>query len=273
MTPRALRCADWLLRLAILLFALGVARQFFTRVGSAFGSVALLEWDVPHGRIVLWEQAAAIVLLVCAASVLIRPTVAALGIIAVLVFAEACAAVRAGGKPFSDATPYAHALRYLTPVALAAFAAAPRLAISPDIRVRAAAWILRAAIAVVFVTHGWEAWKLQPQFVDFIIMTGRKFGDLAISEARAASALKTIAIVDFLAAMLVLVRPWPPLLAWLALWGLVTALARPVSLGFASYPEVLLRGSHFLAPLAVACLAAWLRTRAAEPQRKDSAAD
>ncbi len=54
--PPTIRAADWTLRIAILLFALGLARQYFTRVGSSFGSIALLEWGVSHAHIMLAEK-------------------------------------------------------------------------------------------------------------------------------------------------------------------------------------------------------------------------
>ncbi len=257
------RLADLLLRVTILLFAAGLARALYTRAGTSLGSIALLEWGVPHARILLMEQLAAGLVFAAALSLWIRPTALALLVIAALVFTEACAGVRAGGFPFSDYTPYAHALRYLTPLALIPLiSSAPWLG-SAGVRCRTSGWILRIGLATVFAIHGYEAWMLHPQFIDFIIGSGRTLGGLDISEAAASSILKVIAIVDLIVAALVLLHTSPALLAWLGFWGLVTALSRPVSLGFASYPEVLLRASHVLAPVAVGLLVRAARTETA----------
>jgi hypothetical protein len=256
----SLRRADWALRAAVLLFAVGLARALFTRAGSSIGSVALLEWDVSHGHILLGEKLVAALVLLGAVSLLIRPTVPVLAAIAAILFAESCAAVRAGGFHFFELTPYANALRYLTPLALIPLLA-PAAGHLPPLRLQSAKWILQLGLATVFATHGFEAWQLHPQFIDFIIGTGRTLGGFAITETNAASALKAIAVMDFAVAALLLLRPSPALLAWMAVWGLTTALARPLSLGFASYPEVLLRAPHFIAPFAIGQLGAILATR------------
>lgn len=268
------RLADLLLRLAVLLFALGLARALFTRAGTSFGSIALLEWGVSHDRILLIEKLGAGLVLVCAVSLFIRPTVLALVVVSGLVFGEAWAGIRAGGFPFSELTPYASALRYLTPLALIPLVASAAWFGGRLPRYRISAWILRIGIATVFAIHGYEAWMLHPQFIDFIIGSGMTLGGLEISEAAASTLLKGIAIVDVIVAVLVLLHTSPALLGWLCLWGLVTALSRPVSLGFASYPEVLLRASHVLAPLAVGLLVAAIRAEkvAARPSSTSQAA-
>ncbi|MEX1049689.1 MAG: hypothetical protein WED15_09180 [Akkermansiaceae bacterium] len=252
----AMHKADWLLRIAILLYALGLTRGLFTRVGSSIGSIALLEFDIDHAHILLGEMIGASLVLLCAFSLLIRPTAVALLVIATLVLTESVAGVRAGGFPFFALNPYAQTLRYLTPLALIPLITTSRFRPSLILRCQLSAWMLRIGIATLFTTHGYEAWRLHPQFIDFIIGSGLTLGGFEISETTASSMLKIIAAIDIIAAALVLLHPSPVLVAWLSFWGLVTALSRPISLGFASYPEVLLRASHVLAPLALACLIA-----------------
>ena len=75
-----------------------------------------------------------------------------------------------------------------------------------------------------------------------------------LGEAAVVRTLVVIAVVDLLVAALVIARPGTPVLVWLAIWRLVTALSRPMAFGFASYPEVLMRAPHFLATLAVMAL-------------------
>jgi len=253
-TERSHRIADWLLRAAIVLYALGLVRSLFTRVGTSLGSIALLHWDVPHPTILLVEKTGSAVVLAAALSLLIRPTVAALLVVAVPVFIESLAGVKAGGFHFYELTPYAQALRYAAPLALMPLIAGAGCFGTPEIRRKTSAWLLRAAIATVFVVHGYEAWKLHPYFIDFVITAADGIPGLEMDESTAGTILKIIAMVDFAVAAWLLAKPSWPLLAWLAFWGLVTALARPVTLGFASYPEVLLRAAHVLAPLAVGYL-------------------
>jgi hypothetical protein len=59
-------------------------------------------------------------------------------------------------------------------------------------------------------------------------------------------------------ALAILFGRWKPLLVWLCFWSTVTAFSRMTALGVGSYPEVLLRSSHILAPVALWCLAAYL---------------
>jgi len=243
---RALIRADWTLRLAILLFAVGLARALFTRVGTSLGNLALMEWNVAHADILFAEKLGAVLILAAAVSIVIRPTLVALLLVAAPVFVEACAGVRAGGFPFYELTPYANAMRYLTPLALI-----PLLFRSRPLAATLSAWILRLGLATIFLIHGYEAWQLHPQFIDYIIGSGRKLGEIEISESTASRLLRWIAVVDLVAAVLVLVSCSRWLLAWLCFWGLVTALSRPLSAGLQSYPEVLLRASHFLGPVAL----------------------
>lgn len=252
----ACSAAAWVLRIAILLHALGVARALFTRTGTSMGNIALMNWGVSHDSILFWEKAAATVLVVLACSLFIRPTTFALLGIFALVFTEALAAVKAGGFAFFAWTPYAVFLRYLAPLALLPLVINPRrLHLALKHRRVLSSWMLRIGLAVVFVTHGIEALKLHPGFIDLIIGSGRAMMGWDISEEAAVIVLRVIFVVDMIVAVLVLIRAWPPLLAWLAFWGLVTALSRPIALGFPAYPEVLLRASHFLAPLAIWLLA------------------
>lgn len=248
------RIAVWLLRAAIVLFALGLALGLFTRVGSSLGSIALMHWNVPHSAILLAEKIGATVVLAAALSLLIRPTMLGLLAVAIPVFVEAVAAVKAGGTHFFELTPYAHALRYMTPLALIPLIANARFFGTLETRCAISSWLLRVATATVFVIHGYEAWKLHPYFIDFVITAAYRVLELDLNEANAARILKIIAVADLIASICLLLKLSWPLLWWLAFWGLATALARPVTLGLLSYPEVLLRASHVLAPLAIGFL-------------------
>jgi hypothetical protein len=53
-------------------------------------------------------------------------------------------------------------------------------------------------------------------------------------------------------AILIVVRRWPAVAYYMALWGAVTAVSRVVQAGVPAYAEALLRASHVGLPLAVA---------------------
>jgi uncharacterized membrane protein YphA (DoxX/SURF4 family) len=264
--PPTHMAATWVIRIAILFHALGLARALYNRSGTSIGSIALLHWKVPHEMILFWEKAGGSLLVLLAVSLFIRPTMFALLGVFALVFTESLAAVKAGGFAFFAWTPYANVLRYLAPLALLPLVMGHhRIALQPEDRRSISSWILRIGLAVVFVTHGIEALKLHPGFIDLIIGSGRSLFGWSISENAAGNSLRVIFVVDLIVAGLILIRTWTPLLAWMALWGLATALSRSISLGFESYPEILLRASHFLAPLAI-----WLLRRADEKNGTES---
>jgi hypothetical protein len=252
--PHGVSGADWLLRLAILIHALGVAVAIFTRSGSVLGDIALMNYGVGHATIFFWERLIASILLVAALSLLAFPTVLALVVIGSIIVLEACAAQRAGGFPFAEYTPLAMALRYLTPLALLPLVVTERIAPPGRWRARTASWILRIAVSIVFCIHGLEAIWLHPGFIDLLIGSARNALGLSLTEATAVHMLRVIGIVDIVVAILILVHPWKPLLGWICFWGLITALARPLAHGLGAYPEVLLRSSHILAALAIGYL-------------------
>lgn len=252
--PRSVTVADWLLRITAILFAIGLTRALFTRAGTSIGSAVLLHSDVPDPQIFLAEKVAAGGILICALSLVIRPSILALILISLPIFAESYMSRQNDSHHFAALTPFAHALRYLTPLALIPLVSKLDLFGTPRTRQLFAAKILQFATAVTFLTHGYEAWKLHPHFVDFLITTAELLINYDLSESQANRILKAIGILDFSVAVWLIIRPNWTLLIWLSFWGLITALARPLTLGFASYPEVLMRASHFLAPLALGAL-------------------
>lgn len=260
MFPNPVERAGWLLRATIILYSLGVAAALFSRSGSAIGDIALMDFGIGHGTIFFWERAIAIFLLVAALSLLAYPTVVAAAAIAALAFLEAYAAYRSGGFPFAEYTPLTSALRYLTPLALIPLILTQSIQVPGRWRAIASASILRAGLAIVFLSHGFEALWLHPEFVDYIIGSFRNIFNIAVTESTAAATLKIIALVDLVVALLILIRPWRPLLAWLCFWGLLTALSRPLAHGLGAYPEVLVRAAHVLAPIAIWWILAGLRS-------------
>lgn len=239
------------LRLAVTGIAVGWALTLLQAAGSHAGAWLLMEAEWPHAHIKVVERTTALALLGLAGLIwLPRLTPLAL-LISALVLANAVFGVIVGGFAFSELSPAAHALRILTPVALVSAwwhghgggAAARHLTDA----------LLRIGLATVFVAHGYEAWAQHPEFADYLLATAG-FVTLDLSDGTIAAALRAIAVADVVVAIAVLVRPAPPILIWMALWGLVTALARPVAYGWEWYPEVMVRAPHFLAPIALQML-------------------
>jgi hypothetical protein len=260
--PPAVAAAGWLLRLAVLGYCVGAACTLFHKLGSGLGTYYFLEWDVAHPQVAYWERMAAYGLLGLGIAAFLRPHWVVLAPIAAVTIAEGWARYFNGGSPFSEWTLWAYALRYTAPLALALlFLSVPVRWTGPPAHLAAVAWLLRIATAVVFAVHGLEAILQHPRFIDYIIGTAENLGGFRVSETQAGVLLKIIGAVDIAVAALVLVRPFQAVLFWMAFWGLITALGRVTTFGPGVYFEVLLRFSHFLAPLAIWFLVCAGKTR------------
>ena len=240
-----------ILRVSLVLMALGYYVALTTRAGSHFGSIALFKWGVPYDTILAWETAMARVLVVLALLAWFRFGCWPALLIGLTVMSESIAGVFAGGFPFYEHTYWAWALRFAAPFALAVLLW--RQSLQPAWTAAAGEWILRLALAAVFTIHGLEAFWQHPQFIDLVIGSANTVG-WEVGETAVVRTLIVIAAVDLLVAALVILWPRTPVLVWLAIWGLVTALSRPMAYGFASYPDVLVRAPHYLAPLAIIAL-------------------
>jgi hypothetical protein len=258
-----------LLRISLLLMALGYYVALTTRAGSHFGSIALFKFGVPHDTILAWEHGIARLLVVLAIFTWFRFGCWAALLMGLVIMAESVAGVFAGGFPFFEHTPWAWALRFGAPFGLAAWMWKRNP--QPQWTIRGGDWVLRLAIAAVFAIHGLEAFWKHPQFIDLFIGSANAAG-CEIRELAVVRTLVVIAVVDLAVAAMVLVWPRTPLLIWCACWGLVTALSRPMAYGFASYPEVLIRAPHYLAPLALMALHAAGNRRSFESTAKDQRA-
>ncbi len=159
---------------------------------------------------------------------------------------ESCFIAKMDGVGHAQWAPAAHALRYGTPLALAL------LAMKEPFGEAQVMMLLRVSLAFVFVTHGAEALMHYPRFIDLIIGSGENLFRWRITESQARSALTLIGVLDIAAGIAILVRAFPALLWWMAVWGLVTALSRMTSLGWEAYRDVLVRASHFLVPMILA---------------------
>ena len=280
--PRAFETASWLLRIGIFIHAAALFIFVFSTRQTQFGNLLFMEWLIhsedPYLAAVWVEKITVSLYLAAGMVILFKPFWPLLLLMAGYAFLEAYSGVFNAGYRFSEWTIAAHALRFGFPLVLLIVVIGPRIPALRNWTAPAAASLLRVLVAVVFFTHGYQALMEDPRFIDLIIGTSANVLDVRISEATAVVILKGIAVVDFCVALAVIVYPtplfvpaklWaspcpvcairrvivPSLMIWLAGWGLITALSRMTSLGYpvglSQYPELLIRASHVLGPLAL----------------------
>jgi len=277
--------ASWLIRVAIVIHALALFIIVFDNRQTHFGNVLFMTVFIdtadPYDWAVWTEKITVSLFLLTALVVLFKPWWPLLLLLALYAFAEAASGVFQGGYRYSEWTLAAQALRFTMPLVLLVMVGAPRLAWLRPWTLAMASSLLRVAVASVFFAHGYLALLGNPGFIDLIIGSFGQMLDVRVREAQAVTMLHVIAIVDFCVALAVLIYPrpllmprawWaspcpvcpirrvivPSLMIWLSFWGLLTALSRIFALGLPTglgqYPELLIRASHVLGPLALWCL-------------------
>jgi len=80
-------------------------------------------------------------------------------------------------------------------------------------------WVLRLGIAGTFIGHGCLAINANPAWIPLITTVG-------FSANMAINLLPVIGILDIIIALLVLVKPYKPVLYWVVFWTFITALSR-----------------------------------------------
>lgn len=105
-----------------------------------------------------------------------------------------------------------------------------------------AEWVLRIGIFLTFIGHGTLAWQIKTQWIQYLTVLG-------FTHETAQIIMPLIGLIDWLVAILVLLRPFYPVVLWCFIWGFATALVRPIA------GEPLLafieRGANWAAPLAL----------------------
>ena len=108
--------------------------------------------------------------------------------------------------------------------------------------------VLRVAVAGEFFGHGWFAVSGKPGWIPFVTLFG-------FDEPTALTVMAGVGLLDILLAVLVLLRPMPLALGWMAFWGFFTAALRPLSGG--SWLDFVERMPNWGAPLALLLLVGW----------------
>lgn len=113
-------------------------------------------------------------------------------------------------------------------------------------------WILRIALAGEFLGHGIFALQLKPRFLEMLEAFIGVTGDTA------SSLMKTIGTMDLAVAALAILKPVRIILLYAAIWGFLTALARPI----AGDPiwDFVERFANIGVPLALLVLRGWPKT-------------
>ena len=243
--------------------------MIFNRAGTAIGNIAFMEWEYADLQVYLAERCVIVALLAIAATLFVYPTTVAAVILGSAVLLETTAVYHFEGTLFSDWSHPALAMRFLAPFALIPLIAMPKKEPQAAWRYEMCGWIMRVGVASVFIAHGLEALYRHPQFIDLIIGSTRRWIGYRPTESQAIAVLVPIGIMDVIVGVLLLCGRWRPLLCEMAFWGFITAMSRVTANGPLSYPEVLMRASHFLIPLAIlqigpALDAAKARRRASE---------
>lgn len=251
MNPSTLRSVRHLLNLAIVLHAVGLTIIFFRSQHTNFGNYMFMVMEIAHAKAYAIERICVSVFLLLTFVNFFLPRAVFLIPIFLYVLFEAWAGYFQGGYHFSELTLGAQALRYTTPLAVMMLLAWPFRRVSDAVRAQVCSWVLRIALAVVFITHGAECLMKNPQFVDLIIGSFNNMFGFRFTESAALKIMLVIGWVDILVAITVLINPNKYLLGWLLFWAALTAFSRMTALGFGAYTEVLMRASHILAPLAV----------------------
>jgi hypothetical protein len=83
-------------------------------------------------------------------------------------------------------------------------------------------WVLRIAVAGEFLGHGMFGIQQKAAWVGWTQQL------LGINASAAATLVFVVGVMDIILAILVLVKPIKPVILWMAVWGLWTAIMRPI---------------------------------------------
>lgn len=111
-------------------------------------------------------------------------------------------------------------------------------------------WVLRIALFGEFLGHGVFAYQATEHFQELLI------GVTGVTPATAVRLLFVFAVIDFAIAVLALVKPVRVVLLYAAIWGFLTALARPVS-GVRGVWDFVERWPNCGIPLALLLVRGW----------------
>ncbi len=262
MPARALLC----LRVSVALQCVAGARSAWV-TGSEVNSWLFMTVGLPEATVGRIDQVAAGLLIVVAASALLRPARPLLVLGAAWMTAIAIAIRLNPGEMVDAMAPMAHAVRVAALLGLACLLPGRSAPLARSAAARTVGvWILLIGTAATLAAHGLEALGHHGRFVDLIIGSARRWLGWTLSQSSAEASLTVVGSMDLLLAALLLTRRWRWVAGWMALWGFVTALSRMTAMGGDAWFLSAARAANAGVPLAL-FLAWWqvVRFRAPSP--------
>ena len=101
---------------------------------------------------------------------------------------------------------------------------------SKEKRLVSITWLLVIAASLTFATHGYEAFMGHPAFRDLLYGAFESIS-VEISENSVFVLLKLIGIMDISLALIILFTRKKGVFLWMAIWGGLAALSRPIAFG------------------------------------------
>jgi hypothetical protein len=237
------------LAIAVIATVVGLAAAAFRGDGSAFNSFLFLNLGFGHNGAALIERAAVSIVLVASVAGMIGRRWWLWVPAAIHILTEAALRLEVQGEAYSDWVFMTHAARYVAPLALMMLLLGAASEEAGRWWTMAGRWALRLALAAVFASHGVEALRANPAFIDLIISTAANVIDTRVTESTARTLLEIVGVIDLVAAGAMLLRLNPVLLGWAAFWAGITAFSRLTANGWGAYPDVLIRASYYLGPV------------------------
>jgi len=241
-----IRPAVWALRFTIFVQAIGLLQKELAG-GSIVTSHLFMTWNFSEAASLYIDFMGSWLTLLAATTILLHPTRTAAFVVATWVFIHAILSMTEGGNPFTDWALLAHATRIAAPCTLFLLIDNTH---PLNQRINQATKMLRYATATTFIMHGIEAISHHPRFVDYIIHAADQLIQHPITQSQANHLLYGIGGLDILLAILILAKPkllWP--LAYMALWGFITAASRIVHSGSIGISDSFIRAANAGVPL------------------------
>ena len=254
--------AIFCMQVAVALEAIGHASKMF-RQKLEINSEALIGWGASPYIATALPILLGIAFLVLAGLVILRPTPAVLWSIFTLILLLTAIKVFKLDQ-FSGLTIASRAARYLAPITLLMLL---DWRANKNVNLGGTLNIMRIAIALTFFGHGVQVLFHSQKFIDLIQGSEMNIlGGPLLGANQTLLLLDTIAIVDIVAAVLLLATRWSLIPLYMAGWTFLTATSRVFANGLTSWDDTAIRGTYYGIPLAIFLIFQWQKTHQTETE-------
>lgn len=163
---------------------------------SVINSYLWFEFGWESNALILFDQIAAWTILALGAITLVLPLWPVVLLIATWFLQVALATWYTDVGLFPQVTIFAHAIRFMSPLALLCFQPWPFRVTRSVKRAGLAAFLLSCGIGSTFIAHGYEAFCLHAGFVDYIIVSADRLLAMNVEQSDAEWTLRLIGVVD-----------------------------------------------------------------------------